>query len=212
MSLLMEQYGPGMSFYRAHLEERKPKPRQASTKSSLVRYANALESLAASNEALDKRMKSLRSGALRLKFDLIKFQRHLDAFDSDLLVTWQADTLTRLIEVIYEVHRWKMPGGVTSKDHAVVDRNMISKLYEVAARKVKRETLRMLGVSVQYYHALQKYDEIVHFRSLNPFQSECPFARWLISKKTTDSCTYIFWGALFPMCYGRTVEEASEIF
>ncbi|EAU38060.1 conserved hypothetical protein [Aspergillus terreus NIH2624] len=180
--------------------------------SATQRYTNTLKSLSASNEMLDTKIKELCSNTLRLRLDLMKFQHHMNGFNREFLVTWQADTLTRLIEVIYEGHGWRLPGGVTSRDHGVVNRERMSMMYGIAARKLKKETLRALGLYERYYEALQKYDEITPFRSANPFQSECSFARWLVSKKDTQAEVYRFWGGLFPLCYGRTVEEASEIF
>ncbi|KAG2413457.1 hypothetical protein HFD88_002646 [Aspergillus terreus] len=208
---LVQLYGPGMSFYRSRLETKRPMPADAS-KLLLARYTNTLKSLSASNEMLDTKIKELRSNTLRLRLDLMKFQRHMNGFNREFLVTWQADTLTRLIEVIYEGHGWRLPGGVTSRDHGVVNRERMSMMYGIAARKLKKETLRALGLYDRYHEALQKYDEITPFRSADPFQSECSFARWLVSKKDTQVEVYRFWGALFPLCYGRTVEEASEIF
>lgn len=120
-----------------------------------------LEALQTSNDNLQQKMAMLRSSTLRLELDLMKLQRHVRSFDKELLVTWQADTLMRLIEVIYERHRWKMPGGIVIGDHQAVDRETLSTLYAVAARKIKKETLkRRFGLSVQYYDALQKYDEV----------------------------------------------------
>lgn len=106
-------------------------------------------------------MTLLRSSTLRLELDLMKLQRHVRSFDKELLVTWQADTLTRLIEVIYERHRWKMPGGIAIGDYQAVSRDTLATLYSVAARKIKKETLkRRFGLGIHYYDALQKYDEV----------------------------------------------------
>lgn len=136
--------------------------------SATQRYTNTLKSLSASNEMLDTKIKELRSNTLRLRLDLMKFQRHMNGFNREFLVTWQADTLTRLIEVIYEGHGWRLPGGVTSRDHGVVNRERMSMMYGIAARKLKKETLRALGLYERYYEALQKYDEVCQlpFRGL----------------------------------------------
>ncbi|PLB55769.1 hypothetical protein P170DRAFT_343875, partial [Aspergillus steynii IBT 23096] len=176
-------------------------------------YSATLKALQASNDKLQQKMTLLRSSTLRLELDLMKLQRHVRSFDKELLVTWQADTLTRLIEVIYERHRWKMPGGIGIGDHQGVSRETLSTLYEVAARKIKKETLkRRFGLGVHYYDALQKYDEIVQFRSIDPYKSECLFAQWLVTEKERRPGLYQFWGRLFPLCYGRTVEETAAMF
>ncbi|KAF9890668.1 hypothetical protein FE257_005534 [Aspergillus nanangensis] len=219
MSLdIVQLYGPGMSFYRS-----RPKPQQPlkiairapglSPSPFIQKHTAGVKTLCESNELLEKKMQQLRCGAVQLKNDLMRLQLHVKAFHNDLLVTWQADTLTRLIEVVYEQHGWRLPGGVTPNDHGVVDRVTMSTMYEVAARKIKKETLaKRYRLQIQYHEALQMYEEIVHFRSTDPFRTECTFARWLVSKKDSLLHQYQFWGRLFPLCYGRTVEEASEIF
>lgn len=53
--------------------------------------------------------------------------------------------------------------------------------------------------------------QVAEFRSVNPYQTECVFARWLVSEKEKNARLYEFWGALFPICYRRTVEESAEI-
>ncbi|KAL4920181.1 hypothetical protein BDW62DRAFT_24027 [Aspergillus aurantiobrunneus] len=85
-------------------------------------------------------------------------KRHMNAFCGELLVTWQADTLTRLIEVIYERHGWRMPGEILVGDHDNLDRNTLSKIYVMAAKKIKKETItkKAVGLSEQYYLALQR--------------------------------------------------------
>jgi hypothetical protein len=86
----------------------------------------------------------------------------MHAFYGDLLVTWQADILTRLVEVIYENHGWKMPGGVLVGDHSNMDRDTLTRIYLSAAKKIKKETVtkKAVGLSEQYYSALQRYDEV----------------------------------------------------
>ncbi|KAB8278630.1 hypothetical protein BDV30DRAFT_203342 [Aspergillus minisclerotigenes] len=85
----------------------------------------------------------------------MRVQRHIKAFHGELLMTWQADILTRLIEVVYERSGWKMPGGITSSSHAGMDEAKVTLMYRTAARKIKKETLRRrFNLSVQYYLAL----------------------------------------------------------
>ncbi|KAK1143537.1 hypothetical protein N8T08_006343 [Aspergillus melleus] len=188
-------------------------PAAPSSDIALSTYSTTLKALQASNDKLQQKMTMLRSSTLRLELDLMKLQRHIRSFDKELLMTWQADTLTRLIEVIYERHRWKMPGGIVIGDHQGVHWDTLSTLYAVAARKIKKDTLkRRFGLSVQYYDALQKYDEIVPVRSIDPYESECSFAKWLVTEKERRPGLYQFWGKLFPLCYGRTVEETAGRF
>jgi hypothetical protein len=70
--------------------------------------------------------------------------------------------LTRLVEVIYERHGWRMPGEVLVSDKYSLDRDTLSKIYVMAARKIKKETImkKAVGLSEQYYLALQRYSEV----------------------------------------------------
>ncbi|KAI2902971.1 hypothetical protein CBS11852_2107 [Aspergillus niger] len=214
---ILTLYGPGMSFYRSQIQLSSSKENGIVGRaklSSLSRYTSALESLKASNQNLDYKMSTLRSNVLfRLKSDLSKLQRHVKAFHNELLTTWQADTLTRLVEVVYERQNWKLPGGAAVGDHIHLSRERQSRILATAARRIRKPILRKnFGLSVQYYSALQRYDEIVHLRSTNAFRTECTFARRLVSEKENHWGMYRFWGALFPLCYSRSVEESAEIF
>ena len=54
--------------------------------------------------------------------------------------------------------------------------------------------------------------QVVQFRSESPFQTECAFAVWMVSEKENHSNLCRFWGRLYPLCYGRTVEESAVVF
>ncbi|KAF7593010.1 hypothetical protein BBP40_012169 [Aspergillus hancockii] len=213
---IVQKYGPGLSYYLAQVKQSVKKDTAANWSSSSVRkFSATLKALHASNERLEASANKLCTDTIQLEFDLMKLQRHVQTFHGELLVTWQADTLTRLVEVVYERHGWKFPGGITPTSHGEMDQASLTLMYRTAARKIKRETLkRRFGLSVKYYLALQKYDDIVHLRSINSFRSECPFARFLISQKEKNRRPGLvkFWGRLFPLCYGRTVQETSEMF
>lgn len=152
----------------------------------------------------------------------------------DFLTTWQADILTLLIEVVYaRLHRI-LPGGYAVEEIESLDYETLTRVYRTAAKRIHRERLRRkFGLSARYHGALQKYWEVsisliitflsrfiklttlakvVEFRSEDPFQTECVFARWLVAEKEENPGAYEFWGQLFPLCYRRTVEESAEIF
>ncbi|PYI07596.1 hypothetical protein BO78DRAFT_340879 [Aspergillus sclerotiicarbonarius CBS 121057] len=213
---IVQLYGPGMSFYRSQIELSSSDENGMAAKatvSSLSRYASALRSLQTSNQNLDHKMSKLRSNVIRLNVDLSKLQQHVKAFHNELLTTWQADTLTRLVEVVYERQGWKLPGGVAVGDHFHLSRERQTRMLSTAARRIRKSTLKSdFGLSGQYYSALQRYNDIVHLRSTNSFRTECTFARRLVSEKENHWGMYRFWGALFPLCYSRSVEESAEIF
>lgn len=54
--------------------------------------------------------------------------------------------------------------------------------------------------------------QVAAYRSPNPFQTEFAFAKWLIEEKENKPDMYKFWTKLFPVCYGRTVEESASVF
>ncbi|KAL2851805.1 hypothetical protein BJX68DRAFT_254777 [Aspergillus pseudodeflectus] len=157
---VVERFGPGMSFYRSQITPSRKKAKQE--EASLRRYCAALRDLTTTNRLLESKVKRLCSESFKLNLDVTTLQRHMHAFYGDLLVTWQADILTRLVEVIYENHGWKMPGGVLVGDHSNTDRDTLTRIYLSAAKKIKKETVtkKAVGLSEQYYSALQRYDEV----------------------------------------------------
>lgn len=107
------------------------------------------------------KMTKLCDSTFRLKRDIMKLQQHIRGFHHDLLPTWQADILTRLVEVIHTVQRRKLPGGFAPSERQGVDRWTLTRAYTIAARKIHQSTLWMkLGLPMQYYRALQKYEEV----------------------------------------------------
>ncbi|KAL4760144.1 zinc-dependent alcohol dehydrogenase family protein [Aspergillus foveolatus] len=158
---LIQKYGPGMSFYHAQIKAAQRQKRLGG-EAVLTRYCAALRELTLSNKLLEGKVKQLCSDSLRLTFDVTLLKRHMKAISGELLVTWQADVLTRLVEVIYERHGWRMPGEVLVSDKYSLDRDTLSKIYVMAARKIKKETImkKAVGLSEQYYLALQRYSEV----------------------------------------------------
>ncbi|KKK22940.1 hypothetical protein ARAM_007433 [Aspergillus rambellii] len=241
---IAQHYGPGMSFYLSHINsarERADRKRSQlmvgvltadsgpwmridgisfqQRKSHaltrfLQRYCATLRELYSTNQMLHRKINQLCSDSLQLTRDMTKLNRHMGAFHGVILETCQADTLTRLIESIYEIHGWKFPGGLMLGEHVDLDRETLSRIYTEAAKDVKKEmvTKKAVGLSEKYHVALQRYDQIVHHRSASPFRTECIFARWLGAKKSTHPGMYQFWERLFPVCYNRTVQESSEMF
>jgi hypothetical protein len=117
--------------------------------------------LQASNENLEIKMTKLRDNTRLLQRELARLQLHITAFQHELLPTWQADILTRLIESAYTIQRQKFPGSVAPWQSRGVDRWMLSRAYSVAAERVSWYTLcRKLGLSMRYYQALQRYGEV----------------------------------------------------
>ncbi|KAL4941264.1 hypothetical protein BDV06DRAFT_194859 [Aspergillus oleicola] len=55
-----------------------------------------------------------------------------------------------------------MPGEILVGDHDRLDRETLSKIYVLAAKKIKKETVtkKAVGLSEPYHKALQRYDEV----------------------------------------------------
>ncbi|CAL5868172.1 uncharacterized protein PFLUO_LOCUS2396 [Penicillium psychrofluorescens] len=160
---------------------------------------------------IQHKVAKLQANSLRLKRELFLLHRHVKAFHHPLLETWEADMLTRLIEMVYTRQCLRLPGGISVGDVLFTERDLLSRAYNIAARRIRIDTLWSLGLSDKYHEALKRYDEVTIYRSSNPFETEAPFARWLVTEKEKRPQVYEFWSKLFPVCCGRTVEECSAL-
>lgn len=106
-------------------------------------------------------MVKLYNGTRLLGRDLARLQQHVRSFQHELLSTWQADILTRLIEVVYAMQGRRLPGDVAPWESRDVDRWTLSRAYSLGAEKITRYMLwRKLGLPMRYHHALRKYGEV----------------------------------------------------
>ncbi|KAJ5173405.1 hypothetical protein N7492_005998 [Penicillium capsulatum] len=218
-----------MSPSKTHLRGTGPTPKtsqsRATRKSDPVQAA-----LQASNDDLQSRMSKLRTNVSLLDREILLLQRHVRDSHHPYLETWEADIITRLIEVAHTMQDRKLPEGLSIGMENAADVDLLSRAYSNAAKRIKHDTLGKLGLQDQGYHdLLMSYHEVRPFpnpllirstdplelaiyRSPNPFQTEVPFAKWLVEEKENRPEKYFFWGNLYPVCYGRTVEESAVIF
>ncbi|KAJ5460437.1 uncharacterized protein N7458_001989 [Penicillium daleae] len=174
--------------------------------------SRAQAALHMSNENLACRLAKLKVNAGRLQRELFLLQRHIKEFQCPLFETYEADILTRLIDVVHAHQDKKMMGGTAISSESIAEREIISRAYINASKQVQEETIEKLGLSSQHYQAIRRYEEqVAAYRSPNPFQTEAPFARWLLEKKDILPGKYAFWSKLYPICYGRSVEQSSTI-
>ncbi|KAJ5380509.1 uncharacterized protein N7496_002937 [Penicillium cataractarum] len=206
----------------------------------------AQAALRKSNEDLAHCLAKLKANATRLQREIFLLQRHVKEFQHPLFETWEADILTRLIEVAHAHQPNKMKKGIAIGLGSSANPEMVSLAYINAAKQVQEETLDQLGLSFQHHQAIRRYEEVrkclfssherlqVHgkpeysdfhftapclhlaqiaaYRSPNPFKTETPFAKWLVEEKNNRPDKYAFWSKLYPICYGRSVEQSSAIF
>lgn len=112
------------------------------------------------NRLIENRMEKLRINTTRLKRELWLLQRHVKEFRHPLFENWEADMLTRLIEVAYAFEYRKLPGGVVIGKETVSERENLTRAYSLAARDIRLITIRRLGLSDRYHEALQRYPEV----------------------------------------------------
>lgn len=127
----------------------------------------------ATDEHLRNKVAKVQANALRLKREIKLLQRHLKEFDHPLYETWEADVLTRLIEVVYARKYRKLPGGVAIGETTTAEREALSRAYSAAAKRIRIDTIMKLGLSDRHHEALLRYDEVSFY--------SCPSSRdeWL---------------------------------
>lgn len=113
-----------------------------------------------SNEHLERCLAKLKVNTARLQRELLLLQRHIKEFHHPLFETWEADILTRLIEVAHARQRQKLTEGTAIGQDNTDEHELISRAYVNAAKQVQEDTVRKLGLSDQYYQALLRYEEV----------------------------------------------------
>ena len=124
------------------------------------KYEIARLALQASNNDLQSRVSSLHFNAQRLKREITILTRHVNDLSFPLLETWEADILTRLIEIAHVRQHSKIPDGVFIRANTVLERELNCKAYCNAARRVRMSTLFKLCLDEAHYDALQRYPEV----------------------------------------------------
>ncbi|KAJ5923711.1 hypothetical protein N7454_008956 [Penicillium verhagenii] len=124
---------------------------------------------------------------------------------------WEADLLTRLVEVAHYKQSVNLGDGrMWVPDHTYSYDTMTHR-YRSAARAITLHTLEQLGLDDRYHRMLSRYDQFVGFRSGNPLSTESEFARWLVHSEHYNGQKFDFWNPLFRICYGRTVRESAAL-
>ncbi|KAJ5549915.1 hypothetical protein N7461_004613 [Penicillium sp. DV-2018c] len=185
------------------------------------------------NKHIERRLAKVQANTVRLKRELWLLQRHIKEFRHPLFENWEADLLTRLIEVAHAQQYQKAPSGLVLGRPTFAEREHLTQTYISAARGIRLGTLRKLGLSEKYHQALQRYSEVsavdlalrtlpglaltwneqvAPYRSSHPYQTEFAFAKWLIEEKENRPELYAFWSKLFPICYDRSIAKCASIF
>jgi len=117
--------------------------------------------LKATNDCIQRKLTKVQANIVRLKRELWLLQRHVKNFNHPLYETWEADILTRLIEIAHAYQRChKLHAGVAISNITVAERENIFHAYSNAAKQVRESTLLKLGLGEKYYEALSRYHEV----------------------------------------------------
>lgn len=114
----------------------------------------------ATHDAIQRQIKRMQRDSARLRRELLLLHRHVRVFNHPMYETWEADILTRLIEVAHAHQRRKLPQGVAIGEATVAHRENLSLAYANAVNQIHPSTLQQLGLSEKYHTALQRYNEV----------------------------------------------------
>ncbi len=113
-----------------------------------------------SNELLARKMAQVQANVARLKREISLLDRHIKDYDQPLFETWEADILTRLVEVACaaqsNAHLDRFPISLVGNP----EREIVSRAYVDAAKQVQEDTLYKLGLTHQHYLAIDRYEEV----------------------------------------------------
>lgn len=123
-------------------------------------YSLTHRALQASNADVESKITKLKTNANRLKRELLLLQRHVADFNDTLFEIWEADILTRLIEVVHARQRQKLLPGVSIGVTNTAYRETLNQAYITASKRVLEGTLRQLGLSPKYREALLRYEQV----------------------------------------------------
>ena len=109
----------------------------------------AQAALKMSNELLARKMAQVQANMARLKREI-----------HPLFETWEADILTRLVEVACAAQPNENLDGFPINLAGMPDRETVSRAYVDAAKQVQEDTLYKLGLTHQHYLAIDRYEEV----------------------------------------------------
>lgn len=128
---------------------------------ALIDVANSstLEALEASNNSIQTAMFNLRLNAQSLEEEVTVFESHYLELRNPNSETWEADILTRLIEIAHTIMGQKL--GTDAAIHAgqgTDEREVVNRAYVEASKRISQATLRILGLEEDWY-----YEEVQRF-------------------------------------------------
>lgn len=130
------------------------------TTNIIPKSGNHLSSLDVSNAYLENYMNKIIVDVGGLERDLGLLELRVKNFHHPIRDTWEANILTRLIEVAHAKQTRKLPPGVAMREASTAERDILSRAYHVASKRVTLDTILKLGLTAEYYEALQRYPEV----------------------------------------------------
>ncbi|KAJ5792497.1 uncharacterized protein N7503_008475 [Penicillium pulvis] len=167
--------------------------------------------LSFTNHQIEAQMARMNSNIGDFMSELDQLESHINELNHPKLLSWQADIVTRLIEVAHSKEPNLSSSSLLLTAH-YLDHETMSRGYSLAARKISLETMRKFGLGEQHYEVLRRYDELLEHRSKNPFHTESFFARWLVANQHVAPEKFLFWSPFFLACYGRSISQSATFF
>lgn len=133
----------------------------SNTYRSLIKDDNdARSALKASNDQIQRMLDQVKANSGRLQRETFLLQRHIGSLKNPAFETWEADILTRLIEIAYARQRIKLSQGVSIGETSSANGESLNQAYVNASYQVHENTLRQLGLNPKYGKALLRYHEV----------------------------------------------------
>lgn len=116
--------------------------------------------LKATYDQLQYRLDKLRANSGHLNREMLLLQRHIKELNHPFYENWEANTLTRLIDVVHAHQVRKLPRGVAMGLENEKDQQNQTLAYCNAAKRVELTTVWRLGLSETHHEALMRYPEV----------------------------------------------------
>ncbi|KAF7715555.1 Uncharacterized protein PECH_003630 [Penicillium ucsense] len=171
---------------------------------NLVKEIRALH---ASNEILELKITQLKANASRLKREIQLLERHFKRFEIPFFERWEADVITRLIEVA-SIHQSETQHIEAIKQMG--NRELLTRAYIMGSKCIHESTVYELGLTDQHYQTLLAYEDVAEYRSDTPEESATCFAMWLADERQLRPAKYRFWSQIYHVCYGQSVDDIAD--
>ncbi|KAJ5759568.1 hypothetical protein N7520_006724 [Penicillium odoratum] len=164
--------------------------------------------LSFTNNLLTTSMDRVSGSVADMMSEVAELERGLKNLNHPLLAAWEADVLTRFIEVAHASEPRLQPNSYLLRVGRLT-REEYSRGFTFAARRISEQTMLNLGLGPEHFAMIREYHVN---RSGTPFHTEPFFARWLVHFRNIRPEMYALWAPFFPICYNRSIHESAILF